>query len=62
MTYGYADEHGTLIGYFDAPDDDGASSLARDWLATRPACTCVEVWRDERDEDGELPESFTVRP
>lgn len=59
-TYGMADEHGQLIGYFDAADDDAAREHGRAWLANRPTSACVEIWPDTRDELGGLPPSFIV--
>jgi hypothetical protein len=59
-TYGFSDAHGNEIGYFDAADQDAAETYAAEWLERHPRTASVEVWRNERDVEGELPPSFTV--
>lgn len=59
-TYGFADGHGVLIGYAQLCDDAAARTWAADWLDEHADHDCVECWRDERDDNGELPPSFTV--
>lgn len=59
-TYGYSDENSNVIGYRDWSSDELAREWALEWLEAHPDSTCVEVWLDVRDENGELPESFVV--
>lgn len=60
-TYGFANEHSNLIGYKADQSRETARDWAREWLEQHPEATCVEVWRDGKDENGEPYPSFVVR-
>lgn len=59
-TYGFADEHGNLIGYTQHADDDDARLAAQARADARGGA--VEWWPDVRDDDGDLPPSRVAVP